>query len=343
MASGKDEDYYAILGVPSTATKEEIARTYRKKSLAVHPDRYKGPDPDGALRDFLAYTRAKEVLDDDKARAAFDAVIRAREARRLKQEAQGAGRKKLREDLEAREEAAKRQRAEPSPAAVERAREQQEAAARAELQREIERLRRSGRLDGTAPSAAPKPAVAQTTPSPQPVARITVSVRWPAGTKHTAESLRAILERTGAPVELALALGSSRAMLELPREEDVAALLGRSAELEAHGLHLRRTDGAGASAAASPAATAAPATNAPRSGGGADELPAGWRVELDKSGKPYYYHVKTRKTQWSRPDPAGGDAPQMSAARPSDESFETLTMRRLRQAGERQRLMNEPN
>ncbi len=339
MASGKDEDYYAILGVPSTATKEEIARTYRKKSLAVHPDRYKGPDPDGALRDFLAYTRAKEVLDDDKARAAFDAVIRAREVRRLKQEAQGAGRKKLREDLEAREEAAKRQRAEPSPAAVERAREQQEAAARAELQREIERLRRSGRLDGAAPSAAPKPAVGQTAPRPQPVACITLSVRWPAGTQHTAESLREILERAGAPAELALALGSSRAMLQLPREEDVAALLARSAELEARGLQLRRTDGAAAPAASSPA-TAAPASA--RSGGGADDLPAGWRVELDQRGKPYYYHVKTRKTQWSRPE-AGGDAPLVSAARPSDESFETLTMRRLRQAGERQRLMNEPN
>ena len=105
------ENYWEILGLEPGASTTDVQKAYRKKSLAVHPDRYKGDNPEWATEEFLRLTRAKEVLEDDKARAAFEALQKARAAHREKQEQQNAGRKKLREDLEAREEAArKRQR-----------------------------------------------------------------------------------------------------------------------------------------------------------------------------------------------------------------------------------------
>lgn len=39
MAESEDVDYYAVVGVPSTADAQEIRTAYRKASLAVHPDR----------------------------------------------------------------------------------------------------------------------------------------------------------------------------------------------------------------------------------------------------------------------------------------------------------------
>lgn len=32
-----------------------------------------------------------------------------------------------------------------------------------------------------------------------------------------------------------------------------------------------------------------------------EELPAGWAVAFDPSGKPYYWHKKTQKTMWEKP------------------------------------------
>ena len=73
-------DYYEILGLEAGCSKSDVSKAYRKKSLAVHPDRYKGPDPEWAVAEFHRLVQAKEVLEDDKARAAFDALIRARNA-----------------------------------------------------------------------------------------------------------------------------------------------------------------------------------------------------------------------------------------------------------------------
>lgn len=156
MSSSELEDYWQVLGLEPGASKADVQRAYRKKSLVVHPDRYKGDDPAGATAEFLQLTRAKEVLEDDKARAAFEALQRARAMHKKQQDEQDAGRRKMREDLEAREEAArKRARSGPGSVAAANAMAQQaqqarqEAAARAELQQELERLRRSGRLGGS--------------------------------------------------------------------------------------------------------------------------------------------------------------------------------------------------
>lgn len=63
-------DYYELLGVERTATSDEIKRAYRKRALALHPDR--NPDDPQAEEQFRAVTAAYEVLSDDERRATYD-------------------------------------------------------------------------------------------------------------------------------------------------------------------------------------------------------------------------------------------------------------------------------
>ena len=64
------KDYYKMLGVPQTATTEEIKSAFRKLALKYHPDKNKG-DRD-ALNKFTDINDAHEVLSDPEKRKKYD-------------------------------------------------------------------------------------------------------------------------------------------------------------------------------------------------------------------------------------------------------------------------------
>ena len=63
-------DYYEVLGVPKSASEEEIKKAYRKLALQHHPDRNPG-DKSAELK-FKEATEAYEVLRDAEKRARYD-------------------------------------------------------------------------------------------------------------------------------------------------------------------------------------------------------------------------------------------------------------------------------
>lgn len=64
-------DFYEVLGVSRTASKDEIKSAYRKLALKYHPDR--NPDNKEAEEKFKEAAEAYEVLSDDAKRKQYDA------------------------------------------------------------------------------------------------------------------------------------------------------------------------------------------------------------------------------------------------------------------------------
>lgn len=69
----EQRDYYKILGVKRTATKQEIIKAYRKAAQKWHPDNFQGDEKKVAEKKFIDIAAAKEVLTDPEKRAQFDA------------------------------------------------------------------------------------------------------------------------------------------------------------------------------------------------------------------------------------------------------------------------------
>ena len=63
-------DYYEVLGVDKSASKDEIKKAYRKLALKYHPDKNKGNK--AAEEKFKEGSEAYHVLSDDKRKANYD-------------------------------------------------------------------------------------------------------------------------------------------------------------------------------------------------------------------------------------------------------------------------------
>lgn len=66
---GTKRDYYEVLGVDRTATRDQIKQAYRQLALKCHPDRNKAPD---ATEKFREIAEAYAVLSDDAKRREYD-------------------------------------------------------------------------------------------------------------------------------------------------------------------------------------------------------------------------------------------------------------------------------
>ncbi len=64
------EDYYQVLGVAKSASKDEIKKAYRKLAVKYHPD--KNPGDTAAEEKFKQATEAYEVLSDESKRQQYD-------------------------------------------------------------------------------------------------------------------------------------------------------------------------------------------------------------------------------------------------------------------------------
>lgn len=79
----------------------QIKKAYRKKALECHPD--KNPDNPKAGELFKELTDLIAILLDESARAAYDRLLNARKAAKLRHKELDDRRKKFKEDLESRE------------------------------------------------------------------------------------------------------------------------------------------------------------------------------------------------------------------------------------------------
>lgn len=97
----ENEDLYELLEIQPDSTLSDIKKAYRKKALQCHPD--KNPDNPNAAKHFHQLTKILEVLSDAAARDAYDKVLKGKKEAALRHKELDSKRRKLKEDLEARE------------------------------------------------------------------------------------------------------------------------------------------------------------------------------------------------------------------------------------------------
>lgn len=98
------QDFYALLDVSPAANEAEIRRAYRRTALKYHPDKIQNPTPND-IEKFHLLQIAYDVLSDPSVRELYNNAREARERKKRETEMMDAAKRKMKEDLEARERA----------------------------------------------------------------------------------------------------------------------------------------------------------------------------------------------------------------------------------------------
>ncbi|CAI7608228.1 unnamed protein product [Penicillium discolor] len=144
--AASNQDFYALLDIQPAATETEIRRAYRRTALKYHPDKIKNPTA-ADIDKFHFLQIAYDVLSDTSVRQLYDNARDARQRKQRERDMMGAAKRKMREDLEARERAGA---AEMGGAGAKQGVKRSWAAdgdedAEEKLQREIDRIAEDGR------------------------------------------------------------------------------------------------------------------------------------------------------------------------------------------------------
>ena len=68
----RSPDFYAVLGVPATATAQDIRKAYKKRALQTHPD--KNPGNASAAEEFKKVGEASRAPSRNRSAVALPAV-----------------------------------------------------------------------------------------------------------------------------------------------------------------------------------------------------------------------------------------------------------------------------
>lgn len=107
--AASSHDFYALLDLSSAAADNEIRRAYRRTALKYHPDKIAKPNQED-IDKFHLLQIAYDVLSEPSIRQLYDNAREARERKKRESEMLEGVRRKMKDDLEARERGVKRPR-----------------------------------------------------------------------------------------------------------------------------------------------------------------------------------------------------------------------------------------
>jgi len=218
----KDLDLYALLELSLEATEKEIKKAYRKKALKCHPD--KNPDDAKAAEQFHLLSQALAVLSDEGARKAYDNVLKAKQAAQIRNRQLDEKRKKLKDDLDAREAAAADREQAFKKASADKSSEES-------LQRELERLQEEGRKQleeeqerlNQMLRRATEEKIAATAAANGPAK---LKVKWKSSATYTQDQLQSIFHKYG-DVDNVVVLAEKRVGLVEMKSRSAAAMASK--------------------------------------------------------------------------------------------------------------------